>query len=134
MPGVSMYAPERPQSADVKAQGAAEERLSPGNGNARSDSQHMRALARANEVRLARAALKRAVARDERLASEIVLDCPWQAVSMTAGELLSAQRRWGQTRTRKLLAGVGLTENKPLGTMTARQRRLLATALEAKRT
>ena len=60
-------------------------------GRARSivEPQHMQALARANEVRLARAALKRQVAAGSRDVIEVVLDVPWEAESMTISELLS---------------------------------------------
>ena len=96
--------------------------------------QHMQALARANEVRLARAALKREVAAGNRSALDVVLDCPWEARSMCISELLSAQRRWGKARSRKLIQHAGLKETKELGSMTERQRRVLASALEAKAT
>jgi hypothetical protein len=91
--------------------------------------QHMRALERANSVRLARAELKRAVARGDRDAAEVVRDCPWETESMTIAELLTSQRRWGRTRARKFLMPLSLNENKQLGTLTSRQRRLLATEL-----
>ena len=52
--------------------------------------QHMEALAHANRVRLARAALKRSVAAGKVDAAEIVKDCPWEVESMTVGELLGA--------------------------------------------
>ena len=94
--------------------------------------QHMQALAHANEVRLARAALKRSVASGEVEAAEIVRDCPWQVESMTVGELLRSQRRWGRTRARKFLFALALNENRELGRLTARQRLVLAQALEAK--
>ena len=48
---------------------------------------------------------------------------------MTASELLSAQRRWGRARSRKLLGGLELKENKQLVTFTQRQRELLARVL-----
>ena len=94
--------------------------------------QHMQALARANRVRLARAELKRSIARGEIDASTVVLECPWETESMTLAELLTSQRRWGRTRARKFLLGVALNENKRLGTLTPRQRALLATALSEK--
>jgi hypothetical protein len=94
--------------------------------------QHLRALARANRVRLARAELKRAIGRAEVDAGEVILECPWEAESMTLAELLTSQRRWGRTRSRKLLQSLALSENKKLGTLTQRQRTLLATALGAK--
>jgi hypothetical protein len=94
--------------------------------------QHMQALAHANEVRLARAALKRSIAAGEVDAAEIVRNNPWEVESMTVGELLRSQRRWGRTRARKFLFSLALNENRELGRLTARQRVVLAQALEAK--
>jgi hypothetical protein len=94
--------------------------------SARQLPQHMQALARANRVRLARAELKRSIGRGE---VEVIRDCPWETESMTLAELLTSQRRWGRTRARKLLQAVALSENKKLGTLTPRQRALLAAAL-----
>jgi hypothetical protein len=94
--------------------------------------QHMQALARANRVREARAELKRSVGNGEIEASEVILKCPWEAESMTLAELLTSQRRWGRTRARRFIAGLALAENKRLGTLTSRQRQLLAAALTAK--
>jgi hypothetical protein len=96
------------------------------------EPQHMQALARANQVRLARARLKRDVAAGRRSATDVVRECPWEADSMTIAELLSSQRRWGKARSRKLILSTGLTETKRLGTLTERQRRLLARALDEK--
>lgn len=100
----------------------------------RIEPQHMQALARANEVRLARAALKREIGAGRRDVIAIVRECPWEAESMTLAELLSSQRRWGKARSRKLIVQAGLSETKRLGTLTERQRRILAAALEAKTT
>lgn len=91
--------------------------------------QHMRALARANEVRLARAELKRRIGHGEVTVAEIVLTSPWEAESMTISDLLMSQRRWGCTRCRKLLQGIPMSENKTVGSMTERQRRALAALL-----
>jgi hypothetical protein len=101
-------------------------------GNGVIQPQCMQALARANEVRLARARLKRQVGAGERSAIEVVRDVPWEAETMPIGELLCSQRRWGRARSRKLLMSIHLSEAKPLGSMTPRQRRLLVGALEAK--
>jgi hypothetical protein len=95
-------------------------------------SQCMQALARANEVRLARAALKRDVAAGRRSVTEVIVESPWEAQSMSLSELLCSQRRWGRARSRKLLASTGLSEAKRLGTLTARQQRILVGALAAK--
>ena len=94
--------------------------------------QHMQALAQANRVRLARAALKRSIARGDVGVSEIVTECPWETESMTLAELLTSQRRWGRTRARKFLGALALAENKRIGTLTRRQRLLLASELGAK--
>ena len=51
---------------------------------------------------------------------------------MTISELLTSQRRWGRTRARKFLLPLALNENKQLGTLTSRQRRLLATELASR--
>ncbi len=91
--------------------------------------QHMRALRRANEVRLARAELKRRVAAGEVSAAEVILGCPWEAGSMPVADLLTSQRRWGATRCRRLLAGIPITETKAIGALTDRQRLALALVL-----
>jgi hypothetical protein len=91
--------------------------------------QHMRALERANKVRLARAELKRRVASGELGVAEVILDCPWEAQSMAVADLLMSQRRWGQTRCRKFLAQIPMSEQKTVGSMTERQRRTLAAML-----
>jgi hypothetical protein len=91
--------------------------------------QHLKALQQANRVRLARAELKRQVAEGDRLAAEVVLDCPWEAESMTIGDLLMSQHRWGRTRCRRFLAAMPMVETKTIGSMTDRQRRALAARL-----
>ncbi len=91
--------------------------------------QYMRALERANKVRLARAELKRRVAIGEIHVAEVILECPWEAHSMAVSDLLVSQRRWGQTRCRKFLAQVPMSEKKTIGSMTQRQRAALAAML-----
>jgi hypothetical protein len=92
--------------------------------------QHMRALAQANRVRLARAELKRQVAEGETTVGEIVLECPWEADSMAIADLLLSQHRWGRTRCRRFLASIPMSETKTVGSMTDRQRRALAARLQ----
>jgi hypothetical protein len=98
----------------------------------RGTAQCMEALARANQVRLARAALKRDISAGHRSVTEVITDSPWEAESMSLSELLCSQSRWGRARSRKLLSSTALSEGKRVGTMTERQRRLLVAALEAK--
>src|SRR5882762_8919838 len=93
--------------------------------------QHMRALTRANQVRLARAELKRSVAVEKIEVADVILECPWEAHSMAVADLLMSQRRWGQTRCHKLLAQLPMSEKKTVGSMTDRQRRALAAMLRS---
>jgi hypothetical protein len=91
--------------------------------------QHMRALAQANRVRLARAELKRQVAEGETTVGDIVMGCPWEAESMAIADLLLSQHRWGRTRCRRFLASIPISETKTVGSMTDRQRRALSARL-----
>jgi hypothetical protein len=109
----------------------ADARMSPGP----EGPQHLQALQRANAVRLARAELKRRVADGDVTAAEVILGSPWEADSMTVSDLLTSQRRWGSTRCRKFLQCLSIPENKTIGSMTDRQRRVLAALLnESERT
>jgi hypothetical protein len=94
-----------------------------------SDPQRLRALERANAVRLARAELKRRIAHGHLSAAEVILQLPAEACTWPVAELLMSQRRWGSNRTRKLLAGLQISEMRHLSKLTERQRRLLAAQL-----
>lgn len=96
---------------------------------AHDEEQHLRALARANEVRLARAALKRRIAAGDLCVAQVILDSPWEAESMAVADLVESQRRWGRARCRRVLATVPVSESKPVGSLTERQRHALAGAL-----
>ena len=91
--------------------------------------QHMQALRRANEVRLARAELKRRVGDGTLSVQEVILECNRVAANMTVIELLLSQRRWGTTRCSKLLANIALPESKTIGAMTERQRHALVAGM-----
>jgi hypothetical protein len=97
-----------------------------------AEQQHLRALEHANRVRLARAEMKRDIGRGEASVAEVVLTCPWQAHSMSISDLLMSQKRWGRARCRRLLMSIGVPENKPVGTLTERQRAALAEMLRSK--
>ncbi len=96
-----------------------------------AEPQRLRALERANEIRLARAALKRSIALGQVSAAEVILDCPDAAFSWPVGDLLMSQRRWGTTRCRKFLSRNQIGETKPVGALTDRQRQVLANSLHA---
>jgi hypothetical protein len=94
------------------------------------EPQRLRALERANQIRLARAALKRSIAVGEVSAAEVILSCPDAVNSWPIGDLLMSQRRWGSTRCRKFLSRNHIVETKPVGSLTDRQKRVLASSLE----
>jgi hypothetical protein len=91
--------------------------------------QYMRALERANKVRLARADLKRRISTGEIDVTDVLLQCPWETDSMAVADLLLSQRRWGQTRCRKFLAQLPVSEKKTIGSLTERQRQTLVAML-----
>ena len=99
---------------------------------AHAPPQHMQALAHANRVRLARASLKRSVLAGQLDVMQVIRNCPWEVETMTIGELLRSQRRWGRTRVRKFLSSLALNENRELGRLTDRQRNVLAAELTAR--
>ena len=92
--------------------------------------QHMQALAHANEIRLARAALKRAINAGNESAADVVRDLRAETRAGLA-RLLRSQRRWGRTRVRKFLIPLAVNENRELGRLTLRQRDELAKRLMA---
>lgn len=93
--------------------------------------QRLRALERANAVRLARAELKRRIAEGESSVADVLTSPPYEADSWAIGDLLMSQRRWGSTRCRKFLSKNQIMETKPVGALTERQRRLLADQLQS---
>lgn len=95
--------------------------------------QRIRALERANQVRRARAVLKRRIARGQLAAAEVILICPAEAARMPISELLGSQPGWGDVRCRALLNRVAMREDKPIGTLTDRQRLSLASLLGGRR-
>jgi hypothetical protein len=89
----------------------------------------LRALRHANEIRAARARLKRQIAGGSLTAAELILHPPPAASSWPVSELLMSQRHWGRAKSTKFLSRNQIAESKPLGELTDRQRRLLAEQL-----
>lgn len=92
-------------------------------------TQTLEALAVANEVRFARAELKREIFRGETSVAEVLADPPTYLARMPIGELLRAQSLWGPTRSRKLLRRAEIRETRRVGELTERQRDLIARLL-----
>jgi hypothetical protein len=77
--------------------------------------------------------MKRGIASGHLGVVDVIVDCPWQVESMSISDLLMSQKRWGRARCRRLLNSIGIPENKPVGTLTARQRAAVADVLRSKR-
>lgn len=92
--------------------------------------QHLQALDKANEVRFARARLHEQVRDGETTVKEVLLEHPQPTRTLTIGALIRWQNRWGKQRTNRLLARLGLTTTKTIGSMTDRQKWLVIHALE----
>jgi len=93
------------------------------------DAQRLDALARANRVRVDRAKLKRRIASGETSAAEAILLQRSETHTMPVVEVLTSQRNWGDMRCRRLLLAMRLHETKRIGSLTDRQRRMLADRL-----
>ncbi len=92
-------------------------------------AQRSAALQRANEVRSARAAVKREVQEGALSVVEVLRRCPEGAETLPVGELLSAQHRWGDARTLRVLRRIPIPETKAISRLTTRQRLALIEAL-----
>lgn len=92
-------------------------------------TQRLQALRRANEVRLARAAMKHQIAAGKMSVSDAISSDSTEIARMAVIELLLCQRSWGYARCRALLMAVPMPETKTVGSMTARQRSLLVALL-----
>lgn len=93
------------------------------------EQKRMRALARANEVRLARADLKRQLASGHLSAADVLLEPPLAVLSWPVAKLLLSQPRWGQATCHKFLSRNEIGELRRVGALTDRQRRVLAAQL-----
>jgi hypothetical protein len=92
-------------------------------------TQRFHALELANDVRVARAHLKRLVCAGQVSAGEVLLRTPREAASMSVLDLLRSQRGWGRRRSHVFLTPFGISENKPIASLTERQRRAMAASL-----
>jgi hypothetical protein len=93
--------------------------------------QRLRALERANRVRVARAEIKRRLRAGELEVAEAILRCSRDTDTMTVAELLVSQPGWGPNRSERMLRSVSLSERKTLGSLTERQRIMLAAMLRS---
>ena len=62
--------------------------------------------------------------------AEVILTCPSEIASMPVAQLLASQRGWGEVKSRALLAQAAVREDKSVGTLTDRQRLIVASLLQ----
>jgi hypothetical protein len=102
-------------------------------------SQHMDALKKANDIRIARAKVKRDIHSCAITVMDVLKDPPESCQTMTVMELLTSQLRWGRTRTNKFLLSlkhypynVNVKDARKLFELTIRERKKMIAALEDK--
>ena len=92
-------------------------------------TQRSEALARANEVRLARVNLRQQIRAGQLSPLDVLNNIPLECLNMTVYSLLSAQWRWGDRKTRGVLGRCLMSQTRTLGQLTDRQRSLLRAEL-----
>ena len=95
----------------------------------RSNEQYMAALARANEIRVFRAKLKKDVKRGKVTARGLIAVPPEQAQTMHVFDLLLAMPKVGRVKANKLLRHCNVSPSKTLAGLSERQRRELLALL-----
>jgi hypothetical protein len=106
--------------------------VSPASHNGAGTAQALTALALAQRLRLTRADVKRKIASGEMRVADVLTGEDGAAVdSMTVFDLIASQHRWGEGRTRRLLAHLALRESKTVGSLTPRQVSLIVESLRA---
>jgi len=95
----------------------------------RSPEERRAALERANEIRFARAALKREIKAGTASVADLVADPPAYLASMKVLDLMVAQPYMGPTRALPLLEAATVSPRKTVGGLSRRQREELAALL-----
>lgn len=90
--------------------------------------QHMAALAKANETRIAAAATKREV-KAGRPVADLLLDPPDHMWRVRVYDLLMCQPRFGDSRASRLMRDAGVRYGMRIEGLTVRQRRALVDGL-----
>lgn len=99
----------------------------------RGPDQRMAALAIANDVRFARARLKRALRAGRADVVALVADPPSYLHSMKVEKLLAALPGVGRVKVRRIMIVARISEAKTVGGLSVRQRDELVALLEARR-
>jgi hypothetical protein len=89
---------------------------------ARTDEQRMRALRRANEIRSARAKLKRDLKAGKAQIEKLLLDPPDYVLSAKAFDMILAVPKYGRVKANKILTQCRISPSKTIGGLSERQR------------
>jgi hypothetical protein len=89
---------------------------------ARSHEQRMRALRRANEIRSARAKLKRDLKAGKAQIEKLLLDPPDYVLSAKAFDMILAVPKYGRVKANKILTHCRISPSKTIGGLSERQR------------
>jgi len=88
----------------------------------RSLDQRLDALQRANQIRVSRAKLKRALKASEVTLDQVLVDPPAYVLTAKVYDMLMAVPRLGRVRASKLLAQCRISQSKTIGGLSERQR------------
>jgi hypothetical protein len=88
----------------------------------RSREQRMRALQRANEIRSARAQLKRDLKASKAKIETLLLDPPEYVMSAKAFDMILAVPKYGRVKANKILTQCRISPSKTIGGLSERQR------------
>jgi hypothetical protein len=89
---------------------------------ARTHEQRMRALGRANEIRSARAKLKRDLKAGKAQIEKLLLDPPDYVLSAKAFDMIVAVPKYGRVKANKILTQCRISPSKTIGGLSERQR------------
>ena len=92
--------------------------------------QHMAALAKANEIRIKRAAIKKDLKTGDLSIIDLLKNPPPEIENVALFDLLMCLRRWGRMRTLNLLTSLPISEDKRIGALTDRQKKQLIRLLK----
>ena len=96
---------------------------------ARTHAQRMRALRRANEIRSARAKLKRDLKAGKAQIERLLLDPPDYVLSAKAFDMILAVPKYGRVKANKILTQCRISPSKTIGGLSERQRAELVSQL-----
>jgi S13-like protein len=95
----------------------------------RSREQRMRALQRANQIRSARAQLKRDLKGGKAKIETLLLDPPEYVLSAKAFDMILAVPKYGRVKANKILTQCRISPSKTIGGLSERQRAELVSML-----